>query len=323
MKRRTRRSHIAGPNLKPQIHVHAGNVGGAQIGAVHQADAVHQPDRRHQAAVDALHDALLLLLGEAKVVGRGAVRGVVRLGLDFGMVFLVRGVGGRLFGDGFGGHGGRLVVLSSSRVVRPAGRGTWTGQKGERHKGIGGYNMLDAIRCARRCMPWSSPDPGWLVSDELIGRVWLDGQETTSYSPLYIHLHVTPGPSTFLVGEEMMGMGYLEPGGGEGRSLVVPLPPPRPVKIRAGLANGRPAVSVHEQARPTMGVCRGPDSFPRSWPSPPSPPPGTCSPAWGSERRAKTCGERQGKGGLYGCNDTPPPCRLSPVSISSIYALTF
>lgn len=45
----------------------------------------------------------------------------------------------------------------------------------------------------------------------------------------------------------MMGMGYLEPGGGEGRSLVPPLPPSCPVKIRAGLANGRPA------AKPSLG----------------------------------------------------------------------
>lgn len=45
----------------------------------------------------------------------------------------------------------------------------------------------------------------------------------------------------------MMGMGYLEPGGGEGRSLVPPLPPRRPGKIRDSLANGRPA------AKPSLG----------------------------------------------------------------------
>jgi hypothetical protein len=52
------------------------NVGGAQIGSVHQTDAVHGAEGENEAAINAVHDAPLLLVGEAAdarvlVVGRG------------------------------------------------------------------------------------------------------------------------------------------------------------------------------------------------------------------------------------------------------------
>lgn len=51
-----------------QLDTHAGNVGSAHVGSVHETDAVHCSHGNDQAAVDAADDAALLSLAEAKVV---------------------------------------------------------------------------------------------------------------------------------------------------------------------------------------------------------------------------------------------------------------
>jgi hypothetical protein len=61
------------------------NVGGTQIGAVHQTDTVHGAEGEHQAAINAVHDAALLLVGEA-----GDARVFVAWGV-FGGILVVDG----------------------------------------------------------------------------------------------------------------------------------------------------------------------------------------------------------------------------------------
>jgi hypothetical protein len=78
-------------SLETELDVHAGDSGGAHVGAVHQTDAVHGAANQNQTAVGPADDCLLLGEGEAVVdivigLGEGGIVDVAGLVLLFRLV---------------------------------------------------------------------------------------------------------------------------------------------------------------------------------------------------------------------------------------------
>jgi hypothetical protein len=60
-------ANIVAVSREFQFHTHAGNVGGAHVGAIHETDTVHCTNSDDETTIDTPHDLLLFLLGEAMV----------------------------------------------------------------------------------------------------------------------------------------------------------------------------------------------------------------------------------------------------------------
>ena len=93
-------------SCESQIDLHARDIGGAQVGTIHQAHAVQGANSQNQAAIDVADDALVLGGGDAELI-------VNCSDID-------SRVGG-LFGESLGVDVSQLLVVDDSRLLVAVG----------------------------------------------------------------------------------------------------------------------------------------------------------------------------------------------------------